>query len=102
VFKVHKNDTVVVISGKERGKKGKVLKIFPKGNKVIVEGLNLIKKHVRKRRQQDQAGIIELEAPIDISNIMVYCSNCKKPTRIGIKQDKNKKIRICKKCKKEI
>lgn len=107
MLKIKKNDTVVIIGGKERGKRAKVLKVFPQEGKVIVEGLNLVKKHAKKRRQQDQAGIIELEAPIHISNIMVYCPKCKKPVRIGFstiggKKKTDKKKRICKKCKQEI
>jgi len=102
VLKIKKNDTVVVIGGKERGKRAKVLKVFPQEGKAIVEGLNLVKKHAKKRRQQDQAGIIELEAPIHISNIMLYCPKCKKPVRIGFKRENNTKKRICKKCKQEI
>lgn len=102
MLKIKKNDTVVVIGGKERGKRAKVLKVFPQEGKVIVEGLNLVKKHAKKRRQQDQAGIIELEAPIHISNIMVYCPKCKKPVRVGFKTENNTKKRICKKCKQEI
>jgi len=102
VLRIKKNDTVIIKQGKERGKKGKVLKVFSKDERVIVEGLNLVKKHVRKRRQQDQAGIIELEAPINISNVMVYCSRCKKGVRIGVKEGKDFKKRICKSCKQEI
>ena len=102
MLRIKKNDTVIIKQGKERGKKGKVLKVFSKDERVIVEGLNLVKKHVRKRRQQDQAGIIELEAPINISNVMIYCPRCKKGVRIGIKEEKGSKKRICKSCKQEI
>jgi large subunit ribosomal protein L24 len=102
VLKIKKNDTVVVTGGKEKGKRGKVLKVFPKDEKIIAEGLNLVKKHVRKRRQDDQAGIVELEAPMHISKAMIYCSRCKKGVRTGIKIKDNTKKRICKKCKQEI
>ena len=102
MLRIKKNDIVVVKQGKERGKKGKVLKVFPKDERVIVEGLNLVKKHIRKKHQQDQAGIVELEAPINISNVMVYCSRCKKGVRIGVKEEKDSKKRICKSCKQEI
>jgi large subunit ribosomal protein L24 len=97
-----KNDTVIVTKGKEKGKKGKALKIFPKEGKIIVEGLNIIKKHAKKRRQQDQAGIIEKEGPISISNVSVYCSKCKKGVRLGLKRTEKKSVRYCKKCNQEI
>ena len=99
---IKKNDTVVVIQGKEKSKRSKVLKVFRKEKKIVIEGLNLIKKHAKKRRQQDQAGIIKKEAPIHISNVMLYCSKCKKPVRVEIKREKNIRKRICKKCKQEI
>lgn len=100
--KMKKNDTVIVTSGKEKGKRGKILRVFPRSERVIVEGLNLVKKHVRKKRQQDQAGIIELEAPIHISNVMLYCPKCKKPVRVGFKKENDAKKRICRECKQEI
>lgn len=81
---IKKNDTVVVIQGKDKGKKGKILKVLPKESRVIVEGVNLIKRHSKKRRQQDQAGIIEKEAPIHISNVMPFDSKSKKPVRVNI------------------
>ena len=87
MLNILKNDTIIVIKGKEKGKKGKVLKVFPEKGKIIVESLNLIKKHTKKRRQQDQAGIIEKEGPISISNVAVNCSKCKKGVRIGIKRE---------------
>jgi large subunit ribosomal protein L24 len=99
MIKIRRDDIVVIITGKDRGKKGKVLKVFPKERRLIVERINMIKKHIRKRREQDQAGIIEMEAPIDISNVMVICKHCNKPTRVGITFLKDKsKSRICKKC----
>jgi len=98
VLNILKNDTIIVIKGKEKGKKGKVLKVFPEKGKIIVEGLNLIKKHTKKRRQQDQAGIIEKEGPISISNVAVNCSKCKKGVRIGIKRENKKLVRFCRTC----
>ena len=98
MLNILKNDTIIVIKGKEKGKKGKVLKVFPEKGKIIVEGLNLIKKHTKKRRQQDQAGIIEKEGPISISNVAVHCSKCKKGVRIGIKRENKKLVRFCRTC----
>ena len=99
MFKIKKEDTVVVVVGKDKGKKGKVLKIFPQNNRVIVEGINMIKKHVRRRREQEQSGIIEMESTVHISNLMVLCRHCNKPARIGMTFLKDKsKSRICKKC----
>ena len=95
--KVVKNDTVMVISGNYRGKTGKVLKVFPKKNRIIVEGVNLIKRHMRPTQQFPQGGIIEKEAPIHISNVKVVCPKCSRPTRVGIRfLDDGSKVRYCK------
>lgn len=85
-MRIKKNDTVLVISGKDRGKKGKVRRAVPKADRVIVEGLNMIKRHSRARRAARQAGIVELEAAIHVSNVMLICDKCKK-TREGWHQD---------------
>ena len=98
MLNILKNDTVIVNKGKEKGKKGKVLKVFPEKGKIIIEGLNLIKKHTKKKRQQDQAGIIEKEGPLNISNVAVYCSKCKKGVRVGLKKEEKKSVRFCRKC----
>ena len=98
-MKIRKNDTVLVITGKDRGKKGKVRFSYPKKERLLVEGVNLIKKHTRAMRQVRQAGIIELEAPIHVSNVMLLCSKCNHPTRVGSRflQD-GRKVRICRSC----
>lgn len=99
--KVHirKNDLVAVISGKNKGKRGKILKVFPKQGKAIVEKINLIKRHTRPRRQGEQGGIIEKEAPIHTSNLMLICNKCNRPVRIRKKILENReKIRVCSKC----
>jgi large subunit ribosomal protein L24 len=98
-MKIRKNDTVLIIAGKDRGKKGKVRKALPKDKKVIVEGLNMIKRHSKAKGQARQAGIIELEAPVDVSNVMFICGKCNKPTRVGFRvlADGNK-ARICRAC----
>jgi large subunit ribosomal protein L24 len=98
-MKIRKNDTVLVIAGKDRGKKGKVRKALPKKDKVIVEGVNMIKRHSRAKGQARQAGIIELEAPLDISNVILLCNKCNKPARIGFSFLKDgRKARICRSC----
>jgi len=97
---IRKNDTVKVISGKERGKTGRVLSVLPSKQRVIVEKLNIVKRHMKPSRKYAQGGIIEKEAPIHISNVMLLCPKCSKPTRIGnfIPADGGKKLRLCKKC----
>ena len=98
-MKIRKNDTVLVIAGKDKGKKGKVRFAHPKDERVLVEGINFIKRHTRARRQLRQAGIIEREAPIHVSNVMLLCSRCNHPTRIGFRhlQD-GRKVRFCRSC----
>ena len=81
--KIKKNDTVKILVGKDRGKSGKVLSVFPKGGRVLVQGLNLVKKHARRTREDQQGGIIQRESTIHISNLMVVCQKCGKPTRVG-------------------
>ncbi len=95
--KVVKSDTVLILSGNDRGKTGKVLKVFPAEDKVIVEGVRLIKKHMRPSQKLPQGGIVEKEAPIHISNVKVVCPKCNQPTRVGFQQLENKnKVRFCK------
>jgi len=102
-MKIRKNDTVVIIAGKDRGKKGKVRHALPDEYKVIVEGLNMIKRHSRARGAARQAGIIELEAPIHVSNVMLVCGKCGKPTRVNFHfLDDGKKVRICNSCREVI
>jgi large subunit ribosomal protein L24 len=98
-MKVVKNDTVLVISGNYKGKRGKVLKVFPKENRVIVEGVNFIKRHTKPTQKNTQGGIVEKEASIHISNLMVVCPKCDTPTRLGKKiLEDNKRIRVCRNC----
>ncbi len=98
--KVHvkTGDTVVVISGDDKGAKGKVLAVSPKEGKVIVEGINQVKKHVKPRKMGDKGGIVTAEAPMYASKVQIYCSGCKKATRIAHKDEDGKKIRVCAKC----
>ncbi len=102
-MKIRKNDTVQVMAGKDRGKRGKVRFAYPKKNRIIVEGINFIKKHSRARGQVRQAGIIDLEAQIDASNVMLLCGKCNRTTRVGFTfLDDGRKVRICRKCKEVI
>lgn len=96
---IRKGDTAIVLSGKNKGKQGRVLSVLPKKNRVIIEGLNIIKRHMKPNKQYTQGGIIEKEAPIHISNVMLVCPKCNKPTRIANAiLDNGKKQRRCKKC----
>jgi len=98
-MKIKKNDTVLVIAGKDRGKTGKVRFVYPAENKVIVEGVNMIKKHARANAQTRQGGIIEREAKMSASNVMILCPKCNKPARVGHKLlDDGKKVRFCRVC----
>ena len=96
---VRKGDTVVVIAGKDRGKSGKVLGVFRLDRKVTVERINIIKRHTKPTQQNRQGGILEREAPIHLSNVMLYCSTCQKPARVGIKTlTDGSRVRVCRKC----
>jgi large subunit ribosomal protein L24 len=96
---IKKNDTVLVIRGDEKGKKGRVKAVQMGKNRLLVEGINMIKKHMKPSKKQTQGGIIEKEAPVQRSNVMLLCSKCNKPTRISHNMLENgKKIRVCKKC----
>jgi len=102
-MKIRKNVTVLVIAGKDKGKKGKVRFAYPKGERILVEGINFIKKHSRAKKQARQAGIIDLEAPIYVSNVMLLCQKCNHPTRIGFTfLEDGRKVRICHSCKEVI
>jgi len=96
-FKLKKEDTVEVIAGKDKGKRGRILKILREKDRVMVEGVNMVKKAKKKRKQQDRGGIIEIEAALHSSNIMIVCKKCG-PTRIGYKLEGDKRVRVCKKC----
>jgi large subunit ribosomal protein L24 len=98
-YRIKKNDVVMVIAGKEKGKSGKIMRMIPKKDRVIVEKLNMIKRHMKPGAQSRQGGILEREAPIHISNLMLVCSKCTDPTRVGYKVlDDGKKVRYCKSC----
>jgi large subunit ribosomal protein L24 len=96
---IRKNDTVLIIVGKDRGKKGRVRFAYPKKERILVEGINFVKKHSRARGAVRQAGIIEREAPIHISNVMLLCAKCGKPTRVGSRLlADGRKVRFCRTC----
>ncbi len=99
-MKIKKGDKVAIIAGKDRGKTGEVMHAFPDENQVIVEGLNLMKKHVRPKKQGESGQIIEFPAPIDVSNVKLICPKCDEATRVGIERSKEGKKRFCKKCSK--
>ncbi|MCP4144027.1 MAG: 50S ribosomal protein L24 [bacterium] len=96
---IRKSDKVVVVSGNHKGKEGEVLKVFPGENRVIVEKVNLIKRHTRQSQAAPQGGIVEKEAPIHISNVMLVCPKCSKPSRTGTQAlGDGSRVRICKSC----
>lgn len=99
-MKLRRGDTVLVITGKDKGRKGKIEKAYPKRNKVLVMGLNVYKKHLKAQSKEKPGGIIEFSRPLAVSNVALLCPKCKKPTRVGdIIDKKGKKHRVCKKCK---
>jgi large subunit ribosomal protein L24 len=98
-MKIRKNDTVLVIAGKDKGKTGKVRFAYPKEEQLIVESINFIKRHIRARGRVRQAGIIQLEAPIHVSNVMLLCSRCNRPTRVGSRfLEDGRRVRFCRRC----
>ena len=112
-MKIKKGDKIKILAGKDKGKTGKVLQVFPSRNRVSIEGLNLLIKHMRPRRQGEKGQRIEFPAPIDLSNVIMVCPKCGKATRVKYKyvetniniskqKNKTKKYRICKKCKQVI
>ena len=97
--RIKKNDTVMIIAGKERGKIGKVLRVLPEENRAIVERLNIVKRHMKPRGPQSPGGVMEKEAPIHMSNIMPMCEKCNAPVRVGTRLlDDGSKSRLCRRC----
>ena len=98
-FRIRKNDTVMVVTGRDRGKTGKVLRVLPDTGKLVVERLNIVKRHSKPRGAQSPGGIVEKEAPIQISNVMIFCDRCNVPVRSGIKVAiDGAKTRVCRRC----
>lgn len=101
-MKIKKGDQVQIIAGKDRGKRGKVLSVVSLKGKVVIEGLNIVKRHKRPRKEGEKGQRVEIPAPLNISNVMLICSHCGKLTRVGYRMENEKKFRICKQCKSEI
>ena len=103
MLRIKKNDIVMVTSGKDKGKTGKIIRVFAQEGRVLVEGINLVKKHVRRTREDQKGGVIQIERPVSASNVMPFCKNCNRPVRIGVNINKDTtKSRICKRCKQNI
>lgn len=101
--KIKKGDTVMVMTGRDRGKSGKVLSLQRDRGTVIIEKLNMIKRHTKPSAKNRQGGILEREAPLALSNVMLYCANCQKPVRVGVKAlEDGRRVRLCKKCQEVI
>ena len=101
-MKIRKGDTVLIISGKDKGRKAKVIEALPKSGRIIVEGINLRKKHIRPKKSGEKGQIVELPGSFSASNVKLVCSKCGKATRVGYKKEDKKKYRVCKKCWQEI
>lgn len=101
-MKIVKGDQVLVIKGKDKGRKGKVLKGFPKENQVLIEGMNIKKVHKKPRREGEKGQVVEIPFPVSLSKVKIICPKCSKPTRVGFKVEEKRKSRICKKCQAEI
>lgn len=101
-MRIKKGDQIQIIAGKDKGKSGKVLRVVPEKFKIAIEGLNLIKKHLKPKRGGEKGQRIEIPALVNVSNVMLVCPKCGKLTRVGFKVNKEEKTRICKKCNSEI
>lgn len=98
-MKIHKGDTVKIMTGKDRGKSGKVARVLPSANKLVVNGLNMFKKHQRPKKQGEKGQLITISRPLSVSNVMLLCKSCDQPTRVGFRFEGESKVRFCKKCK---
>ena len=101
-MKIKKGDQVQIMSGKDKGKKGKIISVLPRLDKVVIDKLNIVKRHSKPKRDGEKGQIVEVPAPFDVSNVMIVCPSCNKISRIGFSGEGKKKTRICKKCKKEL
>jgi large subunit ribosomal protein L24 len=100
--KIRKNDNVLVVTGKDKGKKGKVRYAYPDEERLIVDGINMIKRHTKARAMARQAGVIEREARLRVSKVMLICSKCNRPTRVGFRFVEENKVRVCSSCREVI
>ena len=98
-MKLKKDDNVKILTGKDKGKTGKVIAVFPHENRLTVEGANMFSKRARPRKQGQKGEIVRISRPLQASNVMLLCPNCKKPARLGVRVEGNKKLRICVRCK---
>lgn len=101
-MKIKKGDKIKVIAGKDRGREGTIQTVYKNQSKVLINGINIYKKHIKKNEKMPQGGVVELPRALDISKVMLVCPSCGKITRVGYKMSENKKIRICRKCKSKI
>lgn len=100
---IHKNDTVMVITGRDRGKTGKIIRVIPDKGRAIVERLNMVKRHTKARGPQQPYGIVEKEAPIHLSNLMLLCDKCNAPVRMGkLRLEDGRSVRTCRRCKEQL
>ena len=99
--KIKKGDSVIILSGKDKGQGGKVLRVFPKDDLLLIEGMNIRKRHRRARKAGEKGSIIQMPTPLSVSKVMIKCPSCQKPTRVGIKDEGGERKRFCKKCKVE-
>ncbi|HEX9722131.1 MAG TPA: 50S ribosomal protein L24 [Candidatus Paceibacterota bacterium] len=101
-MKIKKGDNILVIAGKDRGRKGKVIRALPQDAKIVVEGIHMQKKHVRAKKAGEKGQIIEMPLPVNVSSVKIVCGKCQKATRVGYRASDGKKSRICKKCGAEL
>lgn len=101
-MKLKKGDTIIVTVGKDKGRKGKVEMIFPKTSEIVVAGINVVKRHLKRKDEKNPGGIIDVVRPIATSKVALVCPSCGKPTRVGFLVAKNEKVRVCRKCGKKI
>lgn len=97
-MKLKKGDTIIVMTGRDAARQGKIERVYTKQSTVMVDGVNMYKRHIKKSEQTPEGGIVELPRAINVSKVALLCPKCKKPTRVGYKIEKQKKIRICRKC----
>jgi len=101
-MKLKKGDSIIVTAGKDKGRKGKIEKIFPKDGTILITGINVYKRHMKKRDEKHPGGIISLPKPLDASKVMLMCPSCGTKTRVGYKNLKDEKVRICRKCSQKL
>lgn len=101
-MKIKKDDKVLIIYGNDKGKKGKILKSYPRIEKILVEGVNIVRKHTKSKKQGEKGQVVEIPKPVSISNVKLICPRCQKAARVGYQIKNGKKFRICKKCGSEI